>query len=531
MPAARIFVSSVQKEFADERRAIQAAVEGDAVLGRFFQVFLFEDLPAVDRAVGEVFVAEVDRCDVYVLLIGSAYGFEDAEGVSPTEREFDRATLTGKHRLLFVKADDDAQRHPNAAALLAKTGLQLIRRRFADVDDLRLQLARSLADWLAGRGLIQDRAFEDRPCSDATVADVDAEGLADFVRRARSERQFALADETPVADVLEHLHLQRDGHPTQAAVLLFGRDPQRFLPAAEVRCMHFHGTQVQRPVPLYRVFKGPLFDQVDRAGDFVLSVLNRSVGTRAESTQVPVVYEIPPDVVREAVVNAVAHRDYASGAAVQVSVFADRLEVRNPGQLPAPLTPERLREPHGSVARNPRVCEALFLARYIEKFGTGTLMMIRLCRSHGLPEPVFEQQGGDFVVTVWRDWLTEGEMVRLALNDRQRRALAEIRLRERLANVDYQKLAGTSRKTAARDLDDLVARGVLVRVGTGRGTHYVWAGRRDNPRADKRDNNETNEPTRVAQEPDATTPKRAKNGTNGTPRQRTVKGKPRAKRQ
>jgi ATP-dependent DNA helicase RecG len=68
-------------------------------------------------------------------------------------------------------------------------------------------------------------------------------------------------------------------------------------------------------------------------------------------------------VVREAIVNAVAHRDYASAASVQVSVFADRVEVWNPGMLPPPLTPERLREPHSSLPRNARICEALFLAR------------------------------------------------------------------------------------------------------------------------------------------------------------------------
>jgi predicted HTH transcriptional regulator len=87
-------------------------------------------------------------------------------------------------------------------------------------------------------------------------------------------------------------------------------------------------------------------------------------------------------VIREAVVNAVAHRDYASAGAVQVSVFADRVEVWNPGVLPAPLTTESLRQPHGSIARNPRLCEALFLARYIEKYGTGTLLMIRESLAH-----------------------------------------------------------------------------------------------------------------------------------------------------
>ncbi|MHB1324718.1 MAG: ATP-binding protein [Thermoleophilia bacterium] len=91
---------------------------------------------------------------------------------------------------------------------------------------------------------------------------------------------------------------------------------------------------------------------------------------------------------------------------MQVSVFADRVEVWNPGALPPGLTPARLREPHGSVARNPRICEALFLTGYIEKYGTGTLMMIRESIENGLPEPDFEQRGGEFVVTAWRDWPT-----------------------------------------------------------------------------------------------------------------------------
>ena len=425
----------------------------------------------------------VDRCDVYVGLFGLSYGFEDAEGVSPTEREFDRATLKGKPRLLFVKVGDETQRHPKMAALLGKAGLQMVWRRFADTAELVRELSRSLADRLEERGLLQNRTFEDRPFVDAVEADVEPTLVSAFVRRARDEHQFALAENTPVAEALEHLHFRRNGHPTQSAMLLFVRDPQRFMPAAEMRCMHFHGTEVERPVPLYRIFKGTLFDQVDRAADFVLSVLNRSAGTRAVSTRVPVVYELPPDVVREAIVNAAAHRDYASAAAVQVSVFADRVEVRNPGHLLPPLTPARLREPHGSVARNPRICEALFLAHYIEKFGTGTLMMIRLCRSRGLPEPVFEQQGGEFVVTLRRDWLSERELVRLALNDRQRLVMAEVRTLGRIVNADYQRLTGVTPRTASRDLDDMVSKGVFTRLGTtGRGTYYVLATQEDKNR-------------------------------------------------
>ncbi len=86
MPATRlkIFISSVQKELAEERRALKSFVEGDPLLSRFFTVFLFEDLPASDRRADAAYLAEVDQCAVYVGIFGKEYGFEDAKGISPT---------------------------------------------------------------------------------------------------------------------------------------------------------------------------------------------------------------------------------------------------------------------------------------------------------------------------------------------------------------------------------------------------------------------------------------------------------------
>ena len=118
----RIFISSVQKEFATERRAVRDFVDGDALLRRFFDVFLFEDLPASDRRADDVYLAEVDRCDVYIGLFGNDYGSENADGLSPTEREFERATFEGKQRLIFVKGIVDAKRHPKMQALIRQAG-------------------------------------------------------------------------------------------------------------------------------------------------------------------------------------------------------------------------------------------------------------------------------------------------------------------------------------------------------------------------------------------------------------------------
>jgi ATP-dependent DNA helicase RecG len=473
-----IFVSSVQKELPTERRVLKRYVHNDPLLSRFFEVFLFEDTPAADRRADQVYLAEVDRCAIYCGLFGNEYGFENAAGVSPTEQEFDRASEKGKTRLIFVKGTDDKARQPKMRALIRKASGQLIRRRFGSIPELTAALYASLVEFLDGRGTIQSRPFEDRPSAGATLDDIDAEAVAVFVRRARAERQFPLPADAPLTTVLVHLNLLCNHQPTHAALLLFGRQPQRFTPAAEVRCMHFHGTEIQRPVPYYQIFKGPLFEQVDRATDFALGVLNRGVGTRALSNQAPVTYEIPPDVIREAIVNAIAHRDYTSAAAVQVAVFADRVEIWNPGLLPPPLTPERLLRPHSSMAHNPRIAEALFLTRYIEKYGTGTIMMIRQLREHALPEPDFAQREGVFIVTLWRDALTDKVLAGLDLNERQRKAIAYIKERGNISNAVYQKLAGGARRTALRELAELVRHGVVVLVGSGRGAHYTVAAKR-----------------------------------------------------
>src|SRR3990172_130252 len=94
-----IFISSVQKELQQERRALKEFIQGDALFRRYFDVFLFEDLPASDRKADDVYLEEVERCDVFVGLFGNEYGSEDAGGLSPAEIEFDLATAKGKPRL------------------------------------------------------------------------------------------------------------------------------------------------------------------------------------------------------------------------------------------------------------------------------------------------------------------------------------------------------------------------------------------------------------------------------------------------
>jgi ATP-dependent DNA helicase RecG len=141
------------------------------------------------------------------------------------------------------------------------------------------------------------------------------------------------------------------------------------------------------------------------------------------------------------------------------------------------LTLEQLRGPHSSVTRNARICEALYLARYIEKYGTGTLMMIRESIAHALPEPDFVHRPGEFVIILWRDWLSERFMDSLGLETRLRQAITHIKIHRRVTNADYQQWLGVPRRTATRDLETLVGKGILRMEGKGRGAFYVLAGR------------------------------------------------------
>jgi len=206
--------------------------------------------------------------------------------------------------------------------------------------------------------------------------------------------------------------------------------------------------------------------------------INRRVGTRALGPEAPVTYELPGEAVGEAIVNAVAHRDYASNASVQVMLFSDRLEVWNPGELPPPLTVEKLRLPHASLPRNPLLADPLFLTRYVEKAGSGILDMIRLCQQAGLPEPEYRQDGGMFVQTLARDWVTEETLAVLDLSERQKKAVLAVRTERKLTTARYVEITGTARTTAKRDIEELVRKGVLVRSGAGRGASYHVARKR-----------------------------------------------------
>ena len=180
-----IFISSVQKEFSNERRALKDYIHGDALLSRFFNVFLFEDIPAADHRAGDIYLSKVKHCDIYLGLFGEQYGVEDNEGISPTHHEFMLATQLNKIRLIFVKGENDSMRQTKMQSLMHLAGSQLIRRRFGDTPELHSAVYASLVQYLLDSGKLLTGPFDVSPCRNASVEDISLDKIQWFLSRIR----------------------------------------------------------------------------------------------------------------------------------------------------------------------------------------------------------------------------------------------------------------------------------------------------------------------------------------------------------
>ena len=404
MKRIRVFISSVQSEFAKERAMLGEYIRRDALLGKFFETFLFEDVPANEASPQQVYLSEVEMSDIYLGLYGNKYGYEDAEGVSPTEREYDRAAELHKTRLIFIKSIDEDNRHPKESAIIKKAERDIVRKTFVDAEGLRTSVYASLVRYLEEKEYIRWQPFDAAFDTNAKLEDLDEDKMHDFIVQARAKRNFPLSENSTPTKLLTHLSLMDEkGRISNSAVLLFGKRPQKFFITSEVKCVQFFGNVVEKPLPAYQICRGTLFDMIDQATAFVMDRVDLAVGTRAEgkTASVPTNYELPPDAVKEAIVNAVAHRDYTSNGSVQVMLFRNRLEVWNPGQLPYGLTVSKLLEPHKSLPANPLIADPLFWTGYVDKVGTGTEDIVNLCKEKGLKEPEYHQEE-DFRVVIWR---------------------------------------------------------------------------------------------------------------------------------
>ena len=405
----KIFISSVQQEFASERKRLAEYIRTDALLGRFFKVFIFEELPAMSQTAAQVYLEEVEHTDIYLALLGFNYGYEDCEGISPTEREFDVAQKHHKNSFIFIKRTESEKRDQKESDFIKKVEQCVVRKSFREYEELQSQIYTSLVRYLEDNEYLRLLPFDATLHPSATLADIDVEKVDLFVEKARKKRAFPLLKDAGIERILQSLNLLDKGKISNAALLLFGKEPQKFFPTSEVKCVQFYGNTISKPLASYQVFYGTLFEMVDNAVSFVMSHIDAHVGVRDKKAEINVEFELPINAVTECIVNAVCHRDYTSNGSVQVMLFPNRLEVWSPGRLPYGITTAQLLIPHSSIPTNPILANPLYLAGYIERLGTGTSDMVDDCVTMGLKIPEFTQDS-NFRVIIWRkNGLTSGK--------------------------------------------------------------------------------------------------------------------------
>jgi len=475
----KIFISSVQKELKLERRTIKKFILDDALLSEYFNVFLFENAPARSKSSEKAYLEEVKKSDIYIGILGDKYGRTGKAKLSPTEAEFKEAKKKHKTILIYIKGDGgrDKEREEGVKNLIkeirhSKRGFSY--KRFGDTPELTRLIYESLIEFLKEEGIVGREVFDKRLCSRAKITDIDEKKVRWFLKTARDARRFSLDQKASVKDILTHLRLLHEGRLTNAAVLLFGKKPNNFFDQANIKCIHIPSTVVEKPFASYHIYDGTLFEQVDKAVGFVLDIIKQAVIQQEHTPQFKRPFEIPVFAIQEAIVNAVAHRNYNTKSSVQVMVFLDRVEIWNSGTLPGDLTIEDLKKPHASHPNNPLLAGTLYLADYIQQAGSGTLEMIKQCRVQGVPEPEFVLvRNVEFRTILPRDVFTEDVLSKLGLNERQIEAVKYVKQKGQITNKEYRDLLDIPRRTALRDLKILCDKGVFGKIGkVGRDIHY-----------------------------------------------------------
>ena len=329
--------------------------------------------------------------------------------------------------------------------------------------------------------------YEKRPVYAASIDDLSLESIKFYLNRINSKIKAPSKELWQFFTKKGFLIRKKEMFiPTVAGILLFGREPETFLVQSKIKAACFRGTE-PREIIDHLDIKGTLPDMVDEATRFFIR--NMKSAMRIEGFSRVEILEYPTEALREAVRNAVIHRDYnIEGATVMVKMFKDRVVVESPGLLPQPLTLEKIRSlKYKPISRNPIIARAMSDMKFIEERGIGIKLMHDKMIDHGLKPPDFDYDSGYFTVT----FCSPGEKILelhpkeatiiyriepsklTLLNERQKGILKYLLEHGRITSEECTKCFKITRDTANRDFKKLIEVGLIEKRGIGRATHYV----------------------------------------------------------
>ena len=292
----------------------------------------------------------------------------------------------------------------------------------------------------------------------ATFADIDEKTVKIFLAASQNTGRLPENDGLDLPELFEKLRLTENGQLKRAAIILFGKDSGKFYPSIYVKIGRF--VKDDTDIIFQETEEGNLIMLLQA----VLNQLNhkfliRSIGFEGMHRIEKGEYPLPA--IREMLLNALVHRNYM-GAPIQIRVYDDKISIWNEGSLPAGLTLAALKRSHSSRPRNPIIADVSFKGGYIDAWGRGTIKILDTCKEAELPEPEMQEQDGGFSITLFKNNLTQEQLIKLGLNDRQVKAVIFVKEKGKITNKDYQSLNDCSRNTASNDLADLVQKGLFT---------------------------------------------------------------------
>ncbi len=309
-------------------------------------------------------------------------------------------------------------------------------------------------------------SYDSMPVYDATIDDLDFEKFRDFLTLRRGGAKGPIA----IEDVLRSYYLiteeQGYTYPTVAGILLFGKDPQRFLAESYIICTEYSGIAGRTVLSAISCL-GSLFDQYFKAFRFVTDRLAYSF--TIEGPKRKEILEVPEIALRETIVNAIIHRNYHISACTKIGLYDDRIEIFSPGDFPGQLTTETLRCGI-SYIRNYAITKVFHELGYIEKLGSGLTMLFESYEERGLEEPQVIE-GPNFVKCILprpSNKRTSSEKT----DDHTRHILRLLKATHELSIGDIVQQAMIPRTTAGRRIAELMSQGLIEKTGKGKSTRY-----------------------------------------------------------
>jgi len=301
--------------------------------------------------------------------------------------------------------------------------------------------------------------------------EIDEESVRKFVRMAIfNGRLSSENDQDEVRNILQRLKLIDSDKITNAAIILFGKDPQKYFINAVVRIGRFKD---QATIIGDKKISGNLFKIAAEAENIIKQFINVRYEIK-DSFQRKEVWDFPLPAIREALFNAIIHRDYfKSNIQTQIKIFDDFIWFYNPGVLPEGLTIEKLQGVHPSIARNPLIMNVFYLAGFVEEYGSGFERIKNSFKKQDLPDPsILEDESGFIMQFNKKEESKEFPDIE-NLNERQKKAVEYLKKEGRISNKIYQEINNTTRNTVKRDINDMIEKKFLIRVGDGRSIYYI----------------------------------------------------------